>query len=126
MPRHKAARNVPIVGWLSLNLDCKEGRYIQVGNSLLLSRAKDGTEENRFIQLSPSTRMLYLCMAMEAGGRREFEFPLRAAKKYGINNSTLRRGVDELIRDGFLERDSGWNTRTENKFRFVFGWKGAG
>lgn len=47
--------------WLSARLDCKEGRFIQVGNSLLLSK--------EFQALTAGARFLYLCMTMESGGR---------------------------------------------------------
>ena len=50
--------------WLSARLDCKEGRFVQVGNSLLLSK--------EFQALTAGARFLYLCMTMESAGKREF------------------------------------------------------
>ena len=45
--------------WLTARTDCREKRFIQVGNSLLLS--------HRFWRISAGARYCYLCMAMEAG-----------------------------------------------------------
>ena len=59
--------------WLSANVDCKDGRFIQVGNSFLLSK--------RVQALSAGARITYLCMAMESGGKPTFEFPKAAAEK---------------------------------------------
>ena len=127
MARHKAAKNCDIKPWLSLNPDCKEGRFLQAGNSLFLSRKDDsGNEKNRFLLLSNGAKMLYLCMALESGGKREFQFPQRAAKKYGIASSSLRRYIDELIRYGFIDRDSGWTTREANNYTFSLKWKEPG
>ena len=67
--------------WLSARLDCKEGRFIQVGNSLLLSK--------EFQALTAGARFLYLCMTMESAGKREFIFPKSAAEKYGIARNSL-------------------------------------
>ncbi len=39
MPRYKAAKNCEIKPWLSARSDCREGRFIQVGDSFLLSSA---------------------------------------------------------------------------------------
>ena len=116
MPRRKAAKNCDIKPWLSARADCLEGRFIQLGNSLLLSDA--------FQQLSSGAQMLYLCMALEAGGRREYSFPLASAKKYGIAPRSFRRYASELIACGFVECSSGWNTRTLNEYSFSFSWKG--
>lgn len=98
MPRRKAARNCKVLDWLSAKADNAEGRFIQVGNSLLLSK--------KFGELKPSTQMLYLCMAMEAGGKREFEFPESAALKYHIPPSTLRRSLKELVEKNIIEYSS--------------------
>ena len=62
-----------ILPWLSARADNTEKRFIQPGNSLLLSPA--------FQSLSPGSRYLYLCMAMESGGRRRFLFPLAAGRR---------------------------------------------
>ncbi len=61
-----------IVPPLSANVDNKEKRFIQVGNSLLLSK--------QFHALSTGSRFLYLCMAMESGGRKDFILPQKDAK----------------------------------------------
>lgn len=63
-----------IVPALSAKVDNKEKRFIQVGNSLLLSK--------QFHALSTGSRFLYFCMAMESGGRISF-FRKRTQKSTG-------------------------------------------
>ena len=63
-----------ITAWMSAKADNKEKRFIQVGNSLLLSK--------EFQKLGVGARCLYMCMAMESAGKRGFEFPLSAAKSH--------------------------------------------
>ena len=57
--RKRSSRTV--LPWLTARSDGKEGRFIQVGNSLLLDK--------RVQKLSGNALRLYLCMAMESGGR---------------------------------------------------------
>ncbi len=108
MARYKKTALLP---WLSAKPDGKEGRFIQVGNSLLLSKS--------FQSLSSGAQHLYLCMAMESGGRREFIFPLSAAKKYGISSTCLRRQVDELEQSGFLRVECMKSLRVPNVYHFA-------
>lgn len=116
MPKKKAAVNCKVPFWLSARADCKEGRFIQVGNSLLLSK--------KFQELSFSSQVLYLYMAMEAAGRREFTFTKSAGKKYGMNESTLRRSITELERNGLIEKTlCGRITREANQYSFCYAWK---
>ena len=116
MPRRKAAPNCSIQFWLSAKQDCREGRFVQVGNSLLLS--------SEFQQLSMGARSIYFCMAMEAGGRRNFTFPQAAAKKYGIPARSMRRYLQELIDAGFIEVEaSGRWTRESNSCLFSMKWR---
>ena len=61
-----------IVPALSAKVDNKEKRFIQVGNSLLLSK--------QFHALSAGSRFLYFHMAMESGGRKNFILPQKDAK----------------------------------------------
>ena len=61
-----------IVPALSAKVDNKEKRFIQVGNSLLLSK--------QFHALSTGSRFLYFCMAMESGGREEFHSSTKGRK----------------------------------------------
>lgn len=125
MPRHKAAHNCKILPWLSAKHNCEEGRFFQLGNSLLLSnRDKEtGEEKNSFLILSASAKFLYLSMCMESGGKRQFEFPLKAAKKYAIPERSFRRCIDELIEAGFIKRQSGRSARMPNLYEFCFDWK---
>ena len=117
MPRRKAAQNCKILPWLSEKQDNSEGRFLQIGNSLLLS--------DKFGDLSASAQHLYLCAAMEAGGHREFIFPAAAMKKYHLARSTAQSALNELTQHGFIELMScGKITREPNQYRFSFRWKG--
>jgi len=62
-------------------------------------------------------------MTLEAKGRKQFEFPLSVAKRYGVSNSTLRRSVKELENAGFIKRVSGKTTRTPTDYEFDRSWK---
>lgn len=119
MPRRKSAKNCNVLPWLSGRADCKEGRFLQVGNSLFLSK--------EYQELSAGSKNLYLCMCLESGGRREFTFPLSAAtKKYGIPAASFRRYVEELVKAGFIIRHSMANLRQPNEFEFSLAWKPLG
>lgn len=116
MSRRKAAQNVEIKPWLSARANCREGRFIQVGNSLLLNR--------KFQELTQGARFTYQCMAMESGGRVNFTFQKSSAAKYGITESTLSRHIKELTSSGFIEiEESGRYTRTPNRYKFSFRWR---
>lgn len=122
--RVRAAKNCTIKPWLSARTDSTEGRFIQVGNSLLLShKATDSQEGNSFLSLTANARLLYLAMCMEAAEKRQFEFPKRAAEKYGFSESTFRRCVKELMQNGFIVVNSGRTTREPNIYQFVNDWK---
>ena len=118
MGRPKAAVNCKILPWLSARTDGKEKRFLQVGNSLLLS--------DQMQHLKHGARYLYLCMALEAGGKREFTFPASAAKKYGIHENSFDRYKEQLISAGFIRiKASGRLTREKNIYEFRFDWKTA-
>lgn len=125
MPRHKAAQNVKIRPWLSARRDCTEGRFIQVGNSLLLSHRSAEEETNRYITLSLGARYTYLCMGMESGGQREFTFPNAAIKKYGLPIRSARRWIVELEENGLIRCDHAGYTREANRYEFISDWKDA-
>ncbi len=115
MGRHKAAKSCTILPWLSAKADNAESRFVQAGNSLMLSP--------RFQRLSAGARVLYLSMCMDSAGRREFTFTLSSARKYGFPQTSFRRYVEELIEESFLERESGANARLPNLYRFNLRWK---
>lgn len=102
--------------WLTEKVDCNEKRFVQVGNSLLLSPC--------FQDLSAGARYCYLCMTMEAGPRREFRLPKSAAKKYGIPHSSLCRYIRELEDGGWIDVRSMKSLRKPNEYRFCLTWKG--
>ena len=101
--------------WLSARTDCKEGRFIQCGNSLLLSK--------KFQALTAGAQMMYLCMTMESGGRKDFIFPQTAGKKYGIASASMRRYIKELQENGFVSVQSMANLRLPNEYSFSTAWK---
>ena len=107
-----------IVPALSAKVDNKEKRFIQVGNSLLLSK--------QFHALSTGSRFLYFCMAMESGGRRTFLLPRTAAKKYGVSSTSLRRYIKQLADGGFIKVSSNKNLRKPNVYEFSSAWRTDG
>ena len=89
---------------------------MQIGNSLLLSE--------QMKRLGNGARFLYFCMAMDAGGKREFMFPAKSAKKYGIPQTSFDRFKAELISAGFIRlKEGGWTTREPNIYEFCLDWK---
>ena len=111
----KSAQRCKVAPWLSARGDCAEGRFIQVGNSFLLSPAVQ--------ELPASATVVYFAMALEAAGRREFVFPAGAMKKFGIPPQTGRRAIKTLRERGFIDVRSGKNTREANVYAFTFDWK---
>ena len=68
--------------------------------------------------------MTYLAMGLEAGGHSGFIFPLGAARKYGISESSFNRYVKELAQKKFIALvSSGRTTREPNQYKFSFDWK---
>lgn len=126
MPRRKSAKNTALLPWLSAKGDCREGRFIMVGNSLLLSR-KDASkrEQNAFLTVTPGTRVLYLALCMEAGGKNTVRFSHSAAQKYGISPTTYDRGIKQLCKAGLIEQvlDDQRSQFATNVFRFTSEWK---
>lgn len=90
---------------------------------MLSSKSEYGIEQNQFLKLTNGSRFVYLAMAMEAGGKREFEFTRMSAQKYGISNSSLRVAVHELVEAGMIKKQSGKNARIANKYEFLLAWK---
>lgn len=117
MAKKKAAERCSIRPWLSARPDCKERRFLQIGDSLLFS--------DSFKSLSAGAQMLFFCMAMESGGQRSLVFPLSAAKKYGIAQRSFRRYLEELEAAGFIEKVSLANLRKPNEYTFSLSWKVA-
>lgn len=101
--------------WLTASANQKEGRFIQVGDTLVHNK--------RFISLTVGARYFYLLAAMEAAGERNFQFPASRMEALGIPVRTGRRHLQELEAAGFIEIiRSGKNTRTENDYQFCFRW----
>lgn len=115
MPRRRSGGL--LLPWLSARLDGKEGRFVQIGNSLLLDK--------RFQALSAGARQLYICIALESGGKQEVEFPHGAARKYGFASTSFDRYVKELQNHGFLEKVGAGNfwQYAPSVFRFSVSWK---
>lgn len=81
-------------------------------------------QDQRFQSLTASAQFEYFCLALEAKGNREFEFPQHlAASKYGICKSAHWRNIARLEEHGFIERTSGRTTRENNIYHFSLSWK---
>ena len=105
----KSQSSKPLKRWLTASSDCREKRFVQIGNTLLFDK--------KFASLSVGARYLYILAANEAAGSRDFQFPALKMKALGIT---------ELIDAGFVELvRSGRNTRTPNDYRFSFYWLGT-
>lgn len=115
--RKKTAKQIDLKPWLSANWDNRDGRFIQVGNSLPLSK--------EFQSLGFGARWLYMCMAMESGGNRTFTFPHLAAKKYGFSSTSFERQTKELIEKGFIKLldNPDHEQFKANQYSFSFEWK---
>ncbi|MCD7761994.1 MAG: hypothetical protein LUI14_02130 [Lachnospiraceae bacterium] len=116
MPSRKSAKDCQILPWLSAKKDCKEGRFLQIGNSLMLS-------EN-FQKLSVGARWVYLALCMESGGKRTVKFPHSAAKKFGISPRSYDRQIKELLDAKFIEPAT-VSKYQGNQFYFSLEWKGV-
>ena len=88
-----------------------------MGNSLLLS--------DYFHELTSGAQMLYLYMALEAGGKPTVAFSRSTAAKYGISKNPFARQVSELVAAGFIEVDheGSYAQFKATVYRFVYGWK---
>ena len=92
------------------------GRFIQVANSLMLSR--------RFQALTPNARWVYFSLAMEAGGRKEVTLSHSAARtKYGITKSGYDSAVRQLKENGFIKLVDGLGRLESNRFEFIRDWQ---
>lgn len=116
MGRPKAAENCKILPWLSANHPPSDKRFIQIGNSLLLSK--------KYQALHDTSRTLYECLAMESGGKRFVKLSRRQAeKKYGIKEATYTRAKKELIEKGFIRIKDNTGRYETNCFEFIDDWK---
>ena len=119
MPKQRGAQNCSILPWMSAHPDNREGRFLQIGNSLLCG------EGSRFKTLTSGAQMIYLCMAMEAGEQQEVTFSCSTAQKYGIGKNVLPRAIKELIQAGFIEiaDNLSYKQFKPTVYRFIIDWK---
>ena len=111
-------RKQPLPLWVTATLDGREGRFVQLGNTMLTGK------NSKFKTLPAGAQMLYIDMVMEAGGKREFEFSLSSATKYGIAKGTFERNKKLLITNGFVECiENNAHRWQKNKYRFSFCWR---
>lgn len=101
--------------WLSARGDCKEGRFIQTGNSFVLSAAVH--------ELTDGAKWTYQCMCMESGGKRTFTFSEADAKKYGIKPRSLRNHIAKLIEHKFITAARLGHAGQKNQYTFSLEWK---
>ncbi len=93
----------PLPRWMSAKRDCREARFVQIGNSLLFHEK-------------------FRC-AMEAAGSINFQIPASKAEQYGIPPRSLARYIKELEEAGFIQKErSGKSTRTASDYSFSFRW----
>jgi len=92
-----------------------DGRFLQIGNSLLFA--------DQVKQLPGEALRLYMAMMNEAAGHKQFEFTQARAKQYGMSTTAFHKNVKLLEQRKFIKIDSGWNTRTPNRYEFIFDWK---
>lgn len=107
-----------LLPWMSARKDCREKRFLQVGNSLFVAK------DSPFKKLTSGAQILYLCLAMESGGKREVSFSRTTALKYGLNKNTFARSLKELEEKCFIsvvpEKSEPFKPTV---YRFVFDWK---
>lgn len=111
-------KRTPVSPWLSANKDCRESRYIQVGNSLLSHPA--------FKELTAGEKHFYLVLCMESSGYWEVTLSHgRALREYGIKGSSFDNHVKALKQKGFIKQIGNPNGEKyiRCKFRFVDDWK---
>lgn len=116
----KTASRCKINGWLSANQDCKEKIFLQVGLSLLESKA--------YGKLPDAAKSVYLAMCIVAGKNREFYFSKGIAANYGFKDERrYYRGVKALTEAGFIEKieEPGAAQYAPSRYRFIFEWKGV-
>lgn len=89
----------------------KDTRFNMIGASIYL--------EKEFQKLSGNAFKLYQYMGIESGGSRYFTFTRTDGLKYGMDNTTLRRAVAELVKAGFIIAHSNGNIRKPNNYEFV-------
>ena len=117
MSHRKQKPIADIKPWLSAEKNCVEGRFIQVGNSLMLSKP---------IQvLTANARWLMICMAMESGRSRRFVFTHSTAEKYGLSASTFDEAKKQLLQIGYIKivNNEDYNQYKANEFEFISDWK---
>ncbi|MCC8129215.1 MAG: hypothetical protein LIO51_04665 [Clostridiales bacterium] len=108
-----------LLPWLSAKPDNIDRRFLQVGNSVMLSKTLQS--------LSAGARWLYFALSMEAAGKREVLFTHSSAQKYGIPGSSFDRQILELKWAGFVESvpDENQAQYSPNRFKFCYSWKGV-
>lgn len=105
--------------WLTTNPNGfheNEKRFLQIPQNMFFANSKFG-----FPEMNYSSKWLYLCMACESGGEREFKFSHSTAKKFGFNKNTFDKCVKELIEKKLIEviEDPDRNQFKSKQFRFT-------
>ena len=78
-----------------------------------------------FKSLSLNARYLYLVMIASTPGEREFSLTKGQAEKAGLKGGSFRRGLNELIKAGFVTiKQSGHRQRKPTIYEFVPFWRG--
>ena len=78
----------------------------------------------RFINLTPSARILYVYMGLASSGKSEFKFPKSQYSRF-MDKMTFERSKRLLIQNGFIEEIHS-NATTPNVYRLSGLWKNDG
>ena len=100
---HRKTGQRDFLPWLTVNPSGShenEKRFLMIPANMLFANNSTGFS---FPKVRTSSYKLYLCMAIESGGKRIFEFSHTDAKKYGFNLNTFDSCVRELIDKNTIE-----------------------
>lgn len=108
-------KKTPFCAWETAKSSGFEERFIRMGNSQLL--------HSSVLDLNAAAFRVYTYMKLEAGGKREFEYP-RAKFIKIISRNGFQKALTELVRAGLIEVvEHNANLRKPNIYRFSEKWK---
>lgn len=113
-------KKFPIEPWLTATHSGSEpGGFVRVGKSLFQSP--------KFHKILKSARFTYLCMCMEAGGKKEFTFPRETMLSYGLEPKQCRKDIARLEEAGLIRKTvRGKGNFHPNEYEFLSLWKPGG
>ena len=89
--------------------------YVAITKSMMLSES--------WSNLTYSSKIIYMYMKLWSYGRQEFSFSYKLANNIVGSNSTFKKSIEELIKNGFIEiirisKTPGIGTR----YKFINKW----